>query len=383
MSTTKRDYYEVLGIARTADKDEIKKSFRRLARQYHPDVNQAPEAEARFKEINEAYEVLSDDQRRALYDRYGHAAANGQAGANPFEGATDFPFGDLFDAFFGGATTRGNARTRAQRGADRRYVLTLEFREAVFGVEKELELERQEVCTHCHGQRAEPGTSTQPCPTCRGSGEVRRVQQTLLGQFVNVSACDRCGGEGRIIPTPCTICRGEGRARVTRTVNIGVPAGVDDGAQLRLSGEADAGLNGGPAGNLFVQLRVKPDPVFKRNEHDLLVEVPVNIAQAALGAEIEAPTLEGTTTLRIPEGAQSGKSFRLRERGVPFVRGVGRGDLIYTIVVQTPTNLTPEQRHLFEELGRSFATESPTAKPPADRHEKGFFDKLKDTLLGE
>ena len=382
MSATRRDYYEVLGVARTADKDEIKKAFRRLARQYHPDVNKAPEAEAKFKEINEAYEVLSDDQRRALYDRYGHAAANGQPGAAPFEGMADFPFGDIFETFFGGGMARG-ARTRAQRGADRRYTATLEFREAVFGVEKQLEIERLETCAHCQGQRAEPGSSTQRCPTCGGTGEVRRVQQTILGQFVNVSTCDRCGGEGRIIPTPCSVCRGEGRVRVTRTITIAVPAGVDDGAQLRLSGEGDAGLFGGPAGNLFVQLRVKPDPVFRRHEDDLHVELPINIAQAALGAEIEAPTLEGPTTLRIPEGTQTGRTFRLRERGVPHVRGVGRGDLIFTIVVQTPTNLTAEQRQLLEALGRTFKAEAAPGQPAAERHEKGFFDKLKDTLLGE
>lgn len=387
MSTTKRDYYEVLGVTRSADKDEIKKAFRRLARQYHPDVNQAPEAEARFKEINEAYEVLSDEQRRALYDRYGHAAANGQAGGTPFEGMGDFPFGDLFDAFFGGTAGRAGSgpRTRAQRGTDRRYVLALEFREAVFGTDKALEIERLEICGHCQGQRAEPGTSTQVCPACKGSGEVRRAQQTILGQFVSVATCDRCHGEGRIVPTPCTICRGEGRTRLKRTVTIGVPAGVDDGAQLRLSGEGDAGLFGGPAGNLFVQLRVAADPVFTRHDNDLLVELPINIAQAALGAEIEAPTLEGPTTVKIAEGTQSGRTFRLRERGVPFVRGSGRGDLIYTISVTTPIRLTGEQRDLLQQLGQTFATAQPSASPDdehADKH-RGFFDKLKDTLLGE
>ena len=382
MSATKRDYYEVLGVARSADKEEIKKAFRRLARQYHPDVNKAAEAEGKFKEINEAYEVLSDDQRRALYDRYGHAAANGQPGGNPFEGVADFPFGDLFETFFGGGATRGGSRTRAQRGADRRYSVTLEFREAIFGVEKEMEIERLEVCNHCRGQRAEPGSSPQTCPNCRGTGEMRTRVNTILGQMVNVSVCDRCGGEGKIIPTPCMVCRGEGRTKMTRTVNVGVPAGVDDGATLRLSGEADAGLYGGPAGNLFVQLRVKADPTFKRNEHDLLVDIPLNMAQAALGAEIEAPTLEGPTSLRIPEGTQSGKTFRLRERGVPVVRGVGRGDLIYTVKVATPTSLTAEQRDLLEQLAQTFDA-SPTKGMAPEKHEKGFFDKLKDTLLGE
>jgi molecular chaperone DnaJ len=387
MATTKRDYYEVLGIARTADKDEIKKAFRRLARQYHPDVNKQPDAEGRFKEVNEAYEVLSDDQRRALYDRYGHAAANGQAGGNPFEGMGDFPFGDIMETFFGaGAGTRGGGRTRAQRGADRRTTLVLEFREAIFGGDRELEIERQEVCGHCQGQRSEPGTSTQICPTCQGRGEIRRQQQTILGQFVTMATCDRCGGEGRIITTPCGVCRGEGRTRVRRSIRVTVPAGVYDGATLRLSGEADAGLFGGPAGHLYVELRVKPDPVFVRNDDDLVVELPINIAQAALGAEIEAPTLEGPITLRVPEGTQNGKVFRLREKGVPHLRGMGRGDLVVNVVVTTPTNLTAEQRLLLEQLGRSFA---PVAKPAAagapdkaaaEKGEKGFFDKLKDTL---
>ena len=376
MSTTKRDYYEILGVARTADKEEIKRAFRRLARQYHPDVNQSPEAETKFKEINEAYEVLSDDQRRAMYDRFGHAAANGQMGGNPFGGAGDFPFGDIFETFFGGGTgQRGGARTRAQRGADRRYDLTLEFREAVSGVNKQIEIDRLEECEHCHGQRAEPGSNTQSCPICRGSGEVRRVQNTILGQFVSVSPCERCGGEGRIITTPCTVCQGQGRTRNHRTIEVDVPAGVDDGTQIRLTGEGDAGLFGGPPGNLFVLLHVRPDPVFTREGDDLLLDLPLTIAQAALGDDIEIPTLEGARPFRVPEGTQNGKVFRLRDQGVPRLRSASRGDLVITARVMTPTNLTHEQRELLERLGRTL---SPVTK--ASEHNKGFFDKFKDAL---
>lgn len=373
MSATKRDYYEVLGIGRSADREEIKKAFRRLARQYHPDVNKTAEAETRFKEINEAYEVLSDDQRRALYDRYGHAAANGQAGANPFEGMGGFPFGDIFETFFGGAAgaQRGGGRTRAQRGADRRVGLEMEFREAIFGVEREVEVERLEQCGHCHGQRSEPGTGSEVCPTCRGTGELRRVQQTILGQFVNVSPCHRCSGEGRIVTTPCTVCRGEGRVRATKTIAVTIPAGVEDGAQMRLSGEGDAGLFGGPSGNLYIQLRVAPDPIFKRDEDDLLLDLPINMAQAALGAEIEVPTLEEPHRLRIPEGTQSGRVFRLRGAGVPHLRASGRGDLIVSVRVQTPTDLTDEQRELLERLAATFGTDARSGQ------EKGFVDKLK------
>ena len=374
MSATRRDYYEILGVARSADKEEIKKSFRRLARQFHPDVNKTAEAEAKFKEINEAYEVLSDDQRRAAYDRFGHAAANGQPGANPFEGMGGFPFGDIFETFFGASAggTRTGGRTRAQRGADRRLSMELEFREAIFGVEREVQVDRLEECGHCHGGRAEPGTGSQVCPTCRGTGEVRRVQQTILGQFVNVSPCERCYGEGRIITTPCSVCRGEGRVRATKTIAVTIPAGVEDGAQMRLSGEGDAGLFGGPPGNLYIQLRVAPDPVFQRDGDDLLLDLPINIAQAALGAELEIPTLEGTRPLRIPDGTQSGHVIRLRGQGVPHLRASGRGDLVVTVRVQTPTSLTGEQRELLERLATTFGTKH--------GHDKGFFEKFKDAL---
>lgn len=389
MSATKRDYYEVLGVARGVDKDDIKKAFRRLARQFHPDVNKAPEAEAKFKEINEAYEVLSDDQKRALYDRYGHAAVNGQGGGgNPFEGMEGFPFGDLFETFFGGATSgRGGGGRRAQRGSDRRYAITLEFREAIFGAERDVEIERLEQCEHCQGQRAEPGSTAQTCPQCKGAGEVRRVQQTLLGQFVSVAPCDRCHGEGRIITSPCKVCRGEGRSRVSRTISVTIPAGADDSMQLRLSGQGDAGLFGGPSGNLLLSIKVKPDPVFQRDEDDLHVSLPINVVQAALGAEVMVPTVDEPEKkvepliLRIPEGTQNGRIFTFRDRGVPRLRSTGRGDLIVSINVVTPAPVTAEQRQLLEQLGAILPTPTPDHRgQPGD---KGFFGKLKDVLGGD
>jgi molecular chaperone DnaJ len=370
---SKRDYYEVLGVSREATEEEIRRAYRRLARQYHPDVNKSPDAEERFKEITEAYEVLSDPEKRRLYDRYGHAGP-GQGFAGPGVGGFGFDVVDLFETFFG---ARPGAR-RPARGGDLRVDLTLTFEEAAFGCEKPVEVQRWERCPHCGGRGAEPGTEPVVCPNCHGTGEVRRVHQTLYARFVNVMVCERCQGEGQVITTPCGACQGRGYRRATRQVMVTVPAGVDEGTQIRVPGEGEVGQNGGPPGDLYVQLHVQPHPVFKRQGNDLVYDLTLNVAQAALGAEVEIPLLEGgTTRLRIPPGTQHGRTFRIKEKGIPYLRTYGRGDLQVRVRVEIPQKLTDEQRRLFTELARTFGT------PVAAHDGKGFFERVKDALGGE
>jgi len=371
----KQDYYDVLGVARNASPDEIKKAFRRLAMQYHPDRNQEDGAEDRFKEVNEAYEVLSDPERRAMYDRFGHAAAG--AGENPFaRGFDGFGFGglgDIFDAFFGGTSAR--AQRGPIRGADVRRSITLSFEEAVFGTEKEIEVTTAELCARCDGRRAEPGTQPERCPQCNGSGEVRRVQQSIFGQFVNVATCDRCRGEGRIITTPCRDCRGSGREKRKRKLSVKVPAGVDTGSQMRLTGEGEVGVQGGSRGNLYLQINVRPHQLFRREDDDLIVDLELNFAQAALGDEVDVPTIDGDAhALRIPAGTQSGELFVARGKGVPHLRANGRGDMIVRATVVTPKSLSKEQKELLRQLAESMGS---TVKPQEDR---GFMGKIKDAL---
>jgi molecular chaperone DnaJ len=372
MATNKRDYYEVLGVSRSATEDEIKKAFRRLAKQYHPDANKEQGAEARFIEINEAYEVLSDPQKRSAYDRYGHAGVANGAGAAGYNGG-DFAFSsinDLFETFFAGATTSSQRRTGSQRGADLRYDLTITFEEAIFGCQKDIELPRWENCSTCHGSGAAPGTSTTRCSSCQGTGELRRVQQSIFGQFVNVTMCERCRGEGRVITTPCEKCRGQGRVRNNRRVKVNIPAGVDDGINVRVTGEGEVSSRGGTPGNLYVILTVKPHPFFKRNSNDIIYEMPISFTQAALGAEMEVPTVDSKTTpLKIPPGTQSGRSFRLKNMGVPVVHSTARGDQHVIVKVVTPTNLSPEEKRLFEELER-------LEKERNDQNDKNIFRNL-------
>lgn len=353
MAANKRDYYEILGVSRTATDEEIKKAFRRLAKQYHPDANKEQGAEARFIEINESYEVLSDAQKRAAYDRYGHAGlGNGMGGAGFSDLGGFNSINDLFETFFAGATGTSR-RTGTQRGADLRYELTITFEEAVFGCQKEIELPRWESCAHCRGNGAQPGTSTSRCSVCQGTGEIRRVQQSIFGQFVNVTMCERCRGEGRVITTPCEKCRGQGRVRNNRRVVVNIPAGVDDGINVRVTGEGEVSSRGGTPGNLYVVLTVKPHPFFKRQGNDIIYELPISFTQAALGDEVEVPTVDGKSTLlKVPAGTQSGRSFRLKGVGVPVVHSSARGDQHVIVKVVTPTNLTAEQRHLLEELAR-------------------------------
>ncbi|MFQ5418896.1 MAG: molecular chaperone DnaJ [Anaerolineae bacterium] len=377
----KRDYYEVLGVPRTATKDEMKKAFRRLARQYHPDVNKNNDATEKFKEINEAYEVLSDDQNRAAYDRYGHAGVQNGSGFSGFGGSGFGSVADIFEEFFGGSFGGGRQRRRGpRRGTDLRYDLNISFEEAVFGVEKDIEITRPEICDRCHGVGAEPGTSPIACTTCNGSGEVRRVQQSILGQFVNVTTCPTCQGTGELIPELCQTCHGRKHVQRTRTRPVKVPAGVDNDTQIRMSGEGGPGVNGGPPGNLFVILHVQNHEFFRRRGEDIWLDLQINMAQAALGDEVTVPTVDGEETLVIPPGAESGKIFRLRGKGVPRLdrsgRGVnkGRGDQHVMIQVATPKNLTGEQKKLFKQLAETLG------KEVIPQRDKGIFSQLKEAL---
>ncbi len=379
MATGQRDYYEVLGVSRGADAQELKKAYRRLAMEYHPDRNPSPDAAEKFKEINRAYEVLSDDQKRALYDRFGHAGVDGSAAGGPggFEGFHTFDgFGDIFDAFFGGGTRGGRRRRGPARGSDLRYNLKLTFEEAVFGTEKEIEFQRLERCEVCDGRGAEPGTEPVICPECNGAGEIRRSQQSIFGQFVNVATCGRCQGEGRVITSPCAACRGTGRTRQTRRIAVKVPAGVDDGAQIRIAGEGESGPRGGEPGHLYVVLSVAPHERFERIEDHIVLDLPVNVAQAALGAEVTIPTLDGDMQFEIPPGTQSGEDFVIRGKGVPHLRGAGRGDMVVRVTVVVPESLTDEQRELLEKLAATMGT------PTLPRRNKGFFERIRDAMAG-
>src|SRR3990172_4161707 len=316
MATTKGDYYDSLGVQRSASPEEIKKAFRRLAMQYHPDRNNADGAEARFKQIGEAYEGLSDPEKRSAYDRYGHAGLQGFDFGRGFEGVDFGGFGDIFDAFFGGTAAR-RAR-EAQRGADRRADVEIDLEDAAFGCEREIEVERVERCARCAGSGSEPGAQVARCQTCDGAGQVRRVSRSFFGQFVNVATCSQCRGEGRVITHPCGDCRGAGRQRNRRSMAIKIPPGVSDGARMRLSGEGDAGAHGGAPGHLYVYIDVHAHPFFTREDDDIIYELEMNPAQAALGFETEVPTLEGeTAALKVPAGTQSGRVFTLKGKGVP------------------------------------------------------------------
>ena len=369
--STKRDYYEVLGVGRSASQDEIKKAYRGLARQYHPDVNKSSNAETKFKEINEAHEVLSDQEKRATYDRFGHSGVQGRWGD-----FSDFGFGgfaDIFGDLFGfGPRTR--SRRAPRRGTDLRYDLTISFEEAVFGCEKELEIPRYETCPRCHGSGAEPGTSPIRCPQCNGAGEVRRTQQSILGSFINVSTCPRCQGDGEIVNTPCSECRGQKRVRVTRAISVKLPAGVDNGTQIRLAGEGEPGVWGGPTGNLYVVLSVKPHRYFRRQDNNIIMELAINVAQAALGDEVMVPTIEGEYKLAIPAGIQTGKVFRLRGKGVTHLRRNGRGDQLVIVQVAIPTDLSDKQKQLFKDLGKTLG------KEVIPQEEKGLLEKIVDFL---
>ncbi|GBF73749.1 molecular chaperone DnaJ [Paenibacillus sp. 598K] len=374
----KRDYYEVLGLGKDASGDDIRKSYRKLARQYHPDVNKASDAEEKFKEVKEAYDVLSDDQKRATYDRYGHVDPNqgfGGGGGADFNGG----FGDIFDMFFGGGGRRDpNA---PQRGNDLQYTMTIEFKEAVFGVEKNITIPRTENCDTCDGSGAKPGTRPETCTICRGTGQQEVAQNTPFGRIVNRRACTNCSGTGKVIKERCTTCGGAGKVKKQRTLHVKIPAGVDEGAQIRMSGEGESGTRGGPPGDLYVVLRVKSHDFFERDGDDIYCEVPLSFAQAALGDEIEIPTLTEKVKLKIPAGTQTGTYFRLKGKGVPKLRGYGQGDQHVKVTVVTPTKLTDEQR----ELLRQFAGDGGDVKiSSADtEHHETIFDRMKKAFRGE
>ena len=350
MATTERDLYQLLGVERGASDAEIKRAFRKLAQQWHPDVNKDPDAEARFKEASEAYQILSDPERRQRYDMFGRAGVDGGAGG-PGAGFEGFGgFSDIFDAFFGGAAGGGSARRgRPQPGADLRYDLRITFEEAVKGVETEISFPILGRCETCEGSGAKPGSTPVTCPQCNGRGEIRTVRQTMLGQMVNVSACPRCRGEGRIIEEPCETCRGEGRTERTRSLRVTIPPGIDEGHQIRLSGEGEVGPRGGPPGSLYVAVHVSPHKTLKREGTELYHEASVSIAQAALGTTLVVPTIDGDEEIEIKPGTQPGTEIRLRGRGVPHLRRSGqRGDLHVLVDVAVPTKLSKRQRELLE-----------------------------------
>lgn len=380
---SKKDYYEVLGVDRNASEADIKKAFRKLARQYHPDVNPGDKkAEAKFKEINEAYEVLSDQQKRAQYDQFGHAAfgqggadggAGGFGGFGGFGGADFGGFGDIFDMFFGGGG--GQRRRGPAKGADLRYNLEITFEEAAFGLEKDITIPRTEKCKKCQGSGAAPGTSPKTCPKCKGTGQIQFTQSTPFGRFVQSTVCDECHGDGKVVDTPCPECSGSGLVRKMRQIHIKIPAGVDNGSRVRVTGEGEPGERGGPSGDLYVFIKVKPHKIFTREGNDVISEIKISFPQAALGDSVLVSTLDGKVELKIPEGTQSGTFFRLRNKGIPDVHGYGRGDHHVKVTVVTPNKLTDEQKKILRDFAETLG-ENPAGV------EKGFFEKVKDAFMG-
>jgi molecular chaperone DnaJ len=367
----KRDYYEILGVSREATAEEIKKAYRNLARRCHPDVNKDdPKAAEKFKEIKEAFDILSDQDRRAQYDRFGHAAegtGNGFGGFSGFGG-----FADIFETFFGGGMHTGRPSGK-QRGNDLRYDLEITLQDVAFGLETTVSLERTETCETCQGSGASPGTSPETCTACQGSGQQQVVRNTAFGRFVSVRTCDACRGTGHLIKERCSDCHGRGRKERERKIEVRVPPGVDTGVSLRISGEGEPGTRGGPPGDLYIYIKVRPHELFKREGNDVILDVPVSFAQAALGTEIDVPTLDGKARLKVPEGTQPGTFFRLRGKGIPHLRGHGRGDQHVRISVKIPQKMSAREKELLREYARIAGEE---VAPP----DKGIFNKVKDAL---
>ncbi|HKP89703.1 MAG TPA: molecular chaperone DnaJ [Thermoleophilaceae bacterium] len=372
----KRDYYETLGVSRDADEREIKRSFRKLARELHPDVNQHdPDAEEKFKEAAEAYEVLTDAERRSVYDRYGHEGLQSSGFHSNFQGFGSFA--DIFDAFFGGAESvfGGGMRGAAMQGGDVAVAVEIDLAQAATGASVEVEYDLVDRCEHCHGNGAEPGTPIETCQRCGGSGRLQAVTRTAFGQMVRQTACDRCGGDGRVPQTPCKVCRGSGQEVTTRTLNVDIPAGIEDGQRLRVTGRGHAGERGGPAGDLYVVVRVQEDERFLRDAEDLITVVDVPAPLAALGTTIQVPTLDGDVPVEVPSGTQPGETITLRGRGMPPL-GRGRtGDLRVVVNVAIPRRLTAEQRDLLEKLAGSLTDDNL-------RSDEGMFAKIKRALAG-
>ena len=379
----KRDYYEVLGVDKGADKKTIKKAYRKLAMKYHPDVNQEPDAEEKFKELSEAYGVLSDDEKRQRYDQFGHAGMDGFSQEDIFNninfedifrgfgfgGQSSGGFGSIFDLFgFGGETSRGNAR-----GADIVKTVDLTLEEVASGISKDMDVTHKKACPHCHGSRAEPGSDVSTCNQCGGSGQVRQVQNTPLGQFATVSPCPQCNGEGEIISQECSECHGTGLTTTTNKISITIPAGVETGTKLRVAGEGDDGINGAPAGDLYVTIRVLKHDIFDRKGQDLYYDLPISYVQACLGDKVEIPTIDGTAKLTIPPGTQSESTFKLRNEGLKHIRWDGKGNLFVNVKVVVPKKLSTKQKEILEEFAQESGEEISQVK-------QGFFDKVKESL---
>ena len=375
MAEQKRDYYEVLGVSRGASEAEIKKAYRKLAKENHPDLHPGDkEAEARFKEVNEAYEVLSDADKKARYDQYGHAGVDPNFGAGGgFDGSFDFgDLGDIFGSFFGGGFG-GGRRTNPnapQRGESIRLSLAISFEEAAFGCEKSVTVERMETCDTCHGNGCAPGSTPEVCPDCHGTGTVQVRRQTPMGVFATSSPCTRCGGKGKIIHQPCKDCHGTGAVRKRKTIQASIPAGIDNGQTISIRGQGNAGKNGGPAGDLLITITVRSHELFRREGTSVLCEAPITFAQAVLGAELEIPTIDGKVKYELPEGTQSGTTFRLKGKGIPALNGRGRGDQYVTVYIETPRNLNKEQKEALKKFAESMGDSNYEARPK-------FFKKFK------
>ena len=378
MAEQKRDYYEVLGVSRGASEDEIKKAYKKMARKYHPDLNPGDKtAEEKFKEVNEAYEVLSDADKKARYDQYGHAGVDPNFGAGGFGGGFDgsFDFGDLgdiFGSFFGGGFG-GGRRTNPnapQRGESIRMSIAISFEEAAFGCEKAVTVERYETCDTCHGNGCAPGTSPEVCPDCHGTGTVQVRRQTPMGVFATSSPCPKCGGKGRIIHQPCKDCRGSGMVRKKKTIQASIPASIDNGQTISIRGQGNAGKNGGPAGDLLITITVRPHELFRREGTSVLCEAPITFTQAVLGAELEIPTIDGKVKYTLPEGTQSGTTFRLKGKGIPSINGRGRGDQYVTVYIETPKNLNKEQKEALKKFAETMGESN-------YEEQKKFFKKFK------
>ena len=375
MAENKRDYYEVLGVQKNASEDEIKKAYRSLAKKYHPDMNPGDkEAEVKFKEVNEAYAVLSDSEKRSKYDRFGHDAfdpsAGGGGGFGGF-GGMDFDFGDIFSSFFGGGGGGGRSRANMPiEGDDVATRITIDFNEAVFGCKKEVNFARIEACGDCGGSGAEKGTTPETCGDCGGTGRVTVRQQTMLGYMQTQRACSKCGGKGKIIKKPCKNCNGKGRVKINKKLEVNIPEGIDDGQNIILRGQGSAGINGGPNGDLIIEIRVKEDKIFEREGNNVYCNVPITFSEATLGAEVDFPTLGGgSEKFKIPEGTQSGTAFTLRGKGIPDINTRRKGDIIVTVEVETPKNLNSKQKELLKAFADSLTESNGTKKD-------SFFKKL-------
>ena len=382
----KRDYYEVLGVARGASEEEIKKAYKKMAKKYHPDLNpDDPEAAEKFKEVNEAASVLTDTEKRSRYDQFGHAGVDGNMGGGGFGGFEDLSgfggLGDIFDSLFGGGGMRRNDPNRPQRGADIETEIDVSFEEAAFGVDKEITVTRWDSCSTCHGSGAAAGTSPVTCPTCHGSGQVRTVQNTPLGQMQSVRPCHQCGGKGTIVEQPCSACGGSGSVKKKHTIKVTVPAGLDDGNTLRVSGEGNAGKNGGPGGDLFVHVYVRPHALFERVNDDVYADEDITFAQAALGDTLQVPTLDGSVSFQVPAGTQNNAVFRLKGKGIPRLRGKGRGDHRIRIRILVPTDLSEEQKKQLQAFDASLNDKNyAKSAKKAEKTHRGFFDKMKDAF---